>query len=176
MHIIQAQLIQMLFNIILIATFVGTFVLGYIGKNIEMGIFAACGGICMAFLKLELFKEFSGAGFTAKLREEINEVKRDLEPIKVKETEPEELFNDKHKTVNDIKLDRIQLEALDAIESSRFTFRTVSGIAKEKGFTLPSVKKALKELEKLSLVSEVAGRKAPLWSITTLGKRSISQY
>ncbi len=166
----------MLFNIILIATFIGTFVLGYIGKNIEMGIFVTCGAICMAFLKLELFKEFSGAGFKAKLREEINEVKRDLEPIKVKETEPEEILNNKHENLSDIKLNKIQLEILDAIVSSRFAFRTASGIAKEKGFSLSSVNKTLKELEKLSRVSEVAGRKGLLWSITMLGKRSIHQY
>lgn len=68
-----------------------SFYLAFLGKPAELAGFVVAGALSLAFLKLDSFKEFSGGGFSAKLNERVENIERDIGPIKSKETEPDEV-------------------------------------------------------------------------------------
>ncbi|CAF1850276.1 hypothetical protein [Bacillus subtilis] len=60
------------FSLILIM--VPTLIFGFMGKPTEMGIAALTGAVASAFINLEKFSSFKGAGFEAELRKVENVV------------------------------------------------------------------------------------------------------
>ena len=147
--------------------------LALIGKPAELAGFTVVGALALVFLKLDSFKEFSGGGITAKLRDEVKSMGNDLEIIKLKETEPEiesepeglpqEILELKEKDPNAEK-------ALLALHNAKWAWRSIGGVAKE---TSQKPSEALNTLELLK-IAELAeeGRSrngAKLWSPTVRG-------
>ena len=66
-----------------------SFYLAFIGKPAELAGFVVAGAISLVFLKLDSFKEFGGAGFSAKLADKVSRLEKEIDPIRNKQTEPE---------------------------------------------------------------------------------------
>jgi len=69
---------------IIIATFFAALFFGYRSQSTEMGLIMVCGFILLCFTSLDKFKNFKGAGFSAELRETIDEAtatKQELEKL-----------------------------------------------------------------------------------------------
>lgn len=61
-------------NFFTIATIIGpALVFGFMGKTVEMGLAIVAGGVAGAFLNLDKFERFSGAGFEAELKKAVEE-------------------------------------------------------------------------------------------------------
>jgi uncharacterized protein (UPF0333 family) len=55
---------------------------GYVGKSIEMGLAIVAGSIAGAFLNLDKFESFKGAGFEAELKKAVDEAYATLDNLK----------------------------------------------------------------------------------------------
>ncbi|ABA90274.1 hypothetical protein Pcar_3039 [Syntrophotalea carbinolica DSM 2380] len=158
-----------LFALLVPISFVFLLILALLGKAAEMGIFAGFSAVCMAFLKLERFSEFSGIGFSAKLRDTV----RKVEAMEVKETEvdPEDLSNQPVSEFSWVRISEIERSALQAIEDSPFTFRTATGLAQNLGISVSSVRQLMAGLEDKDMVAQiVTSRRTTAWNITALGR------
>jgi DNA-binding MarR family transcriptional regulator len=163
-----------LFSALLPFSFVVLVVLAFFGRGAEMTVVAGFTAVCMAFLKLEKFSEFSGIGFSAKLRE----VEKNLEAITVRETEVDiEEASSQFGFASAIQVSSVGLKALKAIEDSKFTFRTASGISKNLNIEQNTARRTLKELEEKGLVSKiVTSRRTVAWNITALGRAYLVNF
>lgn len=136
--------------LIAIGIYVGlAYLLALLGKPAELAGFAVVGALSLVFLKLESFKEFSGAGITAKLRDQVNDIQKDLEPIKAKATEPEDTPQSEQMPEELLKLtvqDEKAKDALLALTGGQYSWRTIHGVAKS---TQQSPSEALSTLQLL---------------------------
>jgi len=149
------------------------YILALIGKPAELAGFTVVGALALVFLKLDSFKEFSGGGITAKLRDDVKSMGVDLDKMKLKETEPEieseseglpqEIVELKDKDPNAEK-------ALLALNNAKWTWRSIGGVAKEIS-QKPSEALTTLELLRISgLVEEGRSRTGTkLWSPTVRG-------
>lgn len=55
---------------------------GYMGQTVEMGLSIVAGAVAGAFINLDKFERFSGAGFEAELRKAVNEAYATLDNLK----------------------------------------------------------------------------------------------
>lgn len=61
---------------------VPAFIFGFMGKSVEMGLEIVAGAIAGAFLNLDKFERFSGAGFEAELRKAVEDAYATLDNLK----------------------------------------------------------------------------------------------
>tara|TARA_R110002050_G_scaffold243066_1_gene379394 strand:- start:17063 stop:17656 length:594 start_codon:yes stop_codon:yes gene_type:complete len=71
--------------------------------------------------------------------------------------------------INNSDLTEVQSNILKTFINSRFTYRSISGLAKELNLSTPIVKNELVGLQKAGLVEVVQRKKGPRWRITTEG-------
>jgi len=159
-----------LFEMVAISYVACSFILALIGRTAELLAFVVAGAISLAFLKLELFKEFSGGGFRAKLKERVEKVELELEPLKLKGTEPEESEIDRVQDLERSLLNEEQQKVLLALTNSHYSWRTLKGIESHTQLSRDTIIKALLYLEHegLSLKGMRATNKV-IWSATRLG-------
>ncbi|MGD6871244.1 hypothetical protein ACQCU1_03490 [Sutcliffiella horikoshii] len=69
-------------SVFILFLFIPVFYFGYKGQTVEMGLAIVAAGIFGAFLNLDKFKRFSGAGFEAELKQVVNEAYATLEVLK----------------------------------------------------------------------------------------------
>ncbi|CEG25675.1 hypothetical protein [Bacillus sp. B-jedd] len=62
--------------------FVPSIYFGYMGQTVEMGLAIVAGAVTSAFINLDKFERFSGAGFEAELRKAVNEAYATLDNLK----------------------------------------------------------------------------------------------
>lgn len=62
--------------------FVPTIYFGYMGQTVEMGLAIVAGAVTSAFINLDKFERFSGAGFEAELRKAVSEAYATLDNLK----------------------------------------------------------------------------------------------
>ncbi|MEX2515933.1 MAG: hypothetical protein WD572_03335 [Gammaproteobacteria bacterium] len=101
-------------------------VFGYMAMATEMGLSILAGALGMAFSNIDKIAEFSGAGFSAKMKDQ-------MQAVIDKETEP-----DLDQKLEDLPEELIRLEAEDehvqeallALTNGKYTWRSVGGIAK----------------------------------------------
>lgn len=158
-----------LFALLVPTSFLILAALAFLARPSEMVIFAGFSAVCMAFLKLEEFSEFSGIGFSAKLRD----VARKVEAMEVKQTEvdPEADSGDQFGEIGVLQISSLERDALKTIEDSKFTFRTATGIAQNLGLSVPATRRLMTGLEEKSLVARiVTSRRTLAWNITATGR------
>lgn len=158
-----------LFAVFVPVSFLFLVVLALLGRAAEMAVVAGFSAVCMAFLRLEKFSEFSGVGFSAKLRDVVKKV----EAMEVRETEVDvdEVSGAQFGQITAIQLSAQEREALEAIEDSPFTFRTATGLAQNLGLSVSAVRQLMIGLEEKGLVSQiVTSRRSIAWNITAQGR------
>lgn len=141
-------------------------VFGFMSMPTEMGLAILAGALGMAFSNIDKISEFSGAGFSAKMKDQIQavidkETEPDIEPESVEW--PQELVILKEK---DIHVEK----ALLALTDSRYTWRSIGGIAKMTSQRPSDAVNTLQLLQREGLAKE--GRSSSgsrIWSPTVRG-------
>ena len=138
----------------------------------ELAGFAVAGALSLVFLNLEAFAEFSGGGFSAKLKERVEKIENDIEPIKSKATEPELPVNLESKDFDDdnTALNENKLKVLDALIEGKYSWRTMSGLIKDTQIPKDKLSEILSELEAESLVTaSTSSAGKVIWGSTMQG-------
>jgi hypothetical protein len=132
----------------------------------EMGLSIVAGSLGMAFANLDKLSEFSGGGFSAKLRTE-------FQAVIDKETEP-------GKTISHLSrpnLDANTLAVLGGLSDPRYTWRTLDGIAGSANLSEAEAWKILAPLvgNQLVHVSNKRGTGQMIWSLTSSGRNLLAE-
>ncbi len=147
-----------------------SFYLAFLGKPAELAGFVVAGALSLAFLKLDSFKEFSGGGFSAKLNERVENIERDIGPIKSKETEPDEVESAPDAQADEFFLDKETQDVLFALTNGKYSWRTLGGLKSDTKFTRNRILEILAKLEKdgLATCNKSASGKE-IWGATAKG-------
>lgn len=137
-------------------------VLGVLGKPAEAGVCVVAGAISLAFINIDKIKRFKGGGFEAEMRDQ-------LEAMVAKETEPEEALH-RGFQVQAFGFDDNTKKVVLALNSRRYTWRSVGGIAQESGLSRQDVKSCLGWLHENELVMQVGVSKRTNWGLTENGR------
>lgn len=146
----------------------GPFYFGYKAQPTEMGLVIVAGALGLAFSNLDKFSEFSGAGFSAKMRDQIQAVIN-------KETEPEKSDSTHGLTGKAYGLDENTEKVVKALGNSRYTWRTVSGISQESGLPKNEITRALHWLNLNNLVVKTDSRTNANWGLSEDGRDLYNQ-
>lgn len=136
-------------------------VFGFMSMPTEMGLSILAGSLGLAFSNIDKISEFSGAGFSAKM-------KNQFQAVVDKETEQEEnTALDEQHSLNDI-----EKSVIKALSNPQFTWRTLPGISKASSLSESEAWKILVLLIQKELVQ--AGNKNKtgemIWSLTQSGR------
>jgi len=136
-------------------------VFGFMGVPTEMGLSILAGALGLAFANIENIAEFSGAGFSAKM-------KCQIQAVVEKETEPEDISL----TEEDKIIEESEKSVIKALNNPKYTWRTLSGISKEASMPENEVWKALVSLIQKELVRTGNKNKTGemIWALTRQGR------
>ena len=146
-----------------ITLLLGPLVFGFLGKPTEMGLCILAASIALAFSNIEKLKRFKGAGFEAEMLE------RQVEAMVAKEAEPD-VQRDTSVSVKGYGLDQSTRAVVQALGNSKYTWRTVNGIALETGQTPPAVRKALDWLMLNDLAVQIGTTRNLNWGLSEEGR------
>lgn len=134
---------------------------GYLTKTTEMGLSILAGALGLAFSNLDKISEFSGAGFSAKMKEQVQAV-----IDKETEVSPEREGNEA--SISNSK----ETKVLKALADPKYTWRTLSGLSKDTGLNESELLKMLTLLVGNELAQCANKNKTGemIWSLTTLGR------
>jgi hypothetical protein len=138
-------------------------VFGVLGKPAEAGVCVIAGAIGLAFINIDKIKRFKGGGFEAEMKEQ-------LEAMVAKEAEPDDEPVTSGFQGQGFGFDENTRKIILALNNSRYTWRSVSGVAQESGLPCLSVTRSLKWLEENGLVMRVGVRKRINWGLTEQGR------
>lgn len=108
---------------------------------------------------------------TQATREEVSELKREVDPLINKETESDKIEGESNQLP--VVVEEKHRNILNVLKQSEFTLRSKSGIAKDLGRDREEVLHDLNALAKSGLVTEVQGRKGVRWALTPSGREKI---
>lgn len=148
------------------------FFLAISGMPAELAGFSVAGALSLVFLKLNAFSEFGGAGFTARMKNSVKELKRAIEPITSKETEPDrvERLPGDDETSSNLLLEEDHRKVLIALTQSKYSWRTIGGIAKDANLNESMVPDILFDLEQEGMaVSGKSSSGLAIWGSTMKG-------
>lgn len=143
----------------------GPITFGMLGKPTEMGLCILAAAIALAFSNIEKIKRFKGAGFEAEMLE------KQVEAMIAKEAEPESKEDSSFITGKAYGLDDATRGVVRALGNSKYTWRTVSGIAQESDLNTVSVKKAINWLTMNDLVVQAGTAKSTNWGLSEEGRK-----
>jgi len=138
----------------------GSLTFGLLGQPTEMGLCTVAASIGLAFANLERIESFKGGGF------EVKTLRKQVEALIAKEAEPEAGTFQLRAYGPDEKTRKVVL----ALGNSKYTWRTVSGIAQESGQNSAEVREALAWLAKNDLVVEAGKGKTANWGLSEEGR------
>ncbi len=144
----------------------GSFVFGILNKPTEMGFCILASALALAFTNIEKIKRFRGAGFEAEMLE------KQVGAMIAKEAEPES-GEDKVQsglTVSAYGLDDPTRAVLNALGNSKYTWRTIDGIAQESGLGVRSVRAVMRWLSLNELVVKTVGTTKTNWGLSQEGR------
>jgi hypothetical protein len=151
-----------------IASFVvllgGSLAFGFLRRPKEMSICVVAGALGLAFLNIDKFASFKGAGFEAVMRDRI-------EAVVEKETEP--VSRDVESGVKMEGYGLVGDEAPKIIKvllNTNYTWRYVIGISKESGVPIEKVDETLDWLLKNGLAQFSQGTTGRVWTLTRKGR------
>jgi len=142
---------------------------GYTGQPTEMGLAILAGALGLAFGNLEKFSEFSGAGFSAKMKEQVQAV---LE----KETENTPAIVQANSALVQDKTP--EFKVLQSLADPKYTWRTLSGISKAAELIDVDTWKYLVQLIQKDLVRVGNKNKTGemIWALTPEGRQVVSAH
>ncbi len=140
--------------------------LGIMSMPTEMGLAILAGALGMAFSNIDKISEFSGAGFSAKMK---NELQRVIDKGTEPDIEPD--FEGLPQEIKDLKEKNPNIEkALLALTDAKWTWRSVGGVAKAMSLSRSEALSTLEVLRTAGLAEEGQSRAGKsLWSPTVRG-------
>ncbi len=149
------------------------FYLAFKGMPAELAGFAVAGALALVFFNLEAFVEFSGAGFSAKLNNRIENIEKEIEPIKSKATEPDiknKSSNEEPSSDSEESISKDSLKVLDALIEGKYSWRTIKGLRGSTKIPKEGLEEILTELEAAELVTtSKAATGKTIWGATMRG-------
>lgn len=141
-------------------------VFGFMSMPTEMGLAILAGALGMAFSNIDKISEFSGAGFSAKMKDQ-------LQAVIDKETEAEAVPS----LAAEKQLNKIEIQVLNALSNSKYTWRTLPGISKEASLIESETWKILVSLVQKGLARTGNKNKTgeTIWSLTQEGRAYAGQ-
>lgn len=136
---------------------------GYMGQPTEMGLAILAGALGLAFSNIDKLSEFSGAGFSAKMKHQI-------EAVVEKETESTPLLKDDGEAT---KSSYVEAAILEALSNPKYTWRTLPGISKDASCSESEAWTVLVGLVSNKLVRVANKNKTGemIWALTTKGRQ-----
>lgn len=136
---------------------------GYMAQPTEMGLAILAGALGLAFSNIEKLSEFSGAGFSAKMKNQIQAVVE-------KETEATPYSSAEDEVT---QLSPVEKAVLKALSNPKYTWRTLSGISKDAGYSEIEVWSALVKLVGNEFIQTVNKNKTGemIWALTNEGRQ-----
>lgn len=144
---------------------IGSLYFGLHGQPAEMALAIVGGAICLCFVNLDKFQEISGAGFSAKLKQQV-------EAVIAKETESAPTGVTQDLAAESVDDDITAL--IKALGNPRYTWRYVAGLAQESGLTKKRTREVLASLVNDDIAGHVFGSEGELWGLTTKGRVVLS--
>ncbi|PKO12692.1 MAG: hypothetical protein CVU39_22985 [Chloroflexi bacterium HGW-Chloroflexi-10] len=134
--------------------------------------------VLMRTLSEKILQEAKEAKETAlKASEDVAELKTEVGPIVDQATEQEEISDSKivnSKPLVDFDLETISI--LKALNNSKFSLRSKTGIAQDTKLTIDVITAKLNILKNNALASEINGKKGIRWAITSKGYELYREY
>lgn len=144
---------EIFYSLCVLAYAAGSFFLALAGEAKGLAGFVIAGALSLVFLKLDSFKQFSGGGFSATLNQRVDRVERDIAPIKSKETEPDEP-TDTDMPAEKFALNEDAEKVLFSLINSKYSWRTLTGLNADTGFSREKLKTVLQDLKQDGLVTK----------------------
>lgn len=141
----------------------GSFYFGYLERPVEMGLAIVAGSIALAFSYIDKIEMFKGAGFEAKMRQQVA-------TLVAKETEPPKETPPPFMAVKAFGLDGVTKHVLKALDSERYTWRYLGGVAEDTKLPKAEIRTALTWLVANDLATETEGAQGKVWGLTTEGR------
>ncbi|ODB82373.1 hypothetical protein A3194_19145 [Candidatus Thiodiazotropha endoloripes] len=137
-------------------------IFGFMSMPAEMGLSILAGALGMAFSNIDKLSEFSGAGFSAKMKDQ-------LQAVIDKETETE-ISDEEDKTINNM-----EKSILKALSNPKYTWRTLPGVSKEASLSESETWTILVTLIQKGLVRTGTKNKTGemIWSLTQIGRSHV---
>lgn len=108
------------------------------------------------------------------LSQEVKTLKEEVAPIVEKETETESSPTRAAETQRGLELPEHLSQVLNALGSSQFALRSVTGLAHDVERPSNDVVTSLQELSRMGLAAEVQGKKGIRWTLTPSGRNQLS--
>jgi len=140
---------------------------GYMSQPTEMGLSILAGALGLAFANLDKLSEFSGAGFSAKMKDQ-------MQAVVEKETEFTPFERGENQGTRSAPIDEA---ILNALSDPKYTWRTLSGISKDAHCTEEEAWTALVSLvgDKLVRVTNKNNTGDMIWALTSRGRQIVAR-
>ncbi|MDP3795594.1 MAG: hypothetical protein Q8R06_00390 [Polaromonas sp.] len=136
---------------------------GYIGKPTEMGLSILASVLALAFTNIDKIRKFKGAGFEAEMRDKV-------EAMVAKEAEPSSDAQPAAFTVKAYGLDENTRKVVKSLGNSKYTWRSLTGLARESGLPASTIKVALHWLSENGLAVAAGVGRQVNWGLTEEGR------
>lgn len=148
-----------IFTLIVVSTY-----FGYMEQATEMGLAILAGALGLAFSNLDKFSEFSGAGFSAKMKSQ-------MQAVIDKETEQTPTQSETESAKNELSPEKQAL--LIALSNPKYTWRTLPSISKDANLSESEVWKVLTQLVEQNYVRLGNNNKTGeiIWTLTSKGRK-----
>ena len=150
----------------------GSFYFGMKQLPVEMGTTILAASIALAFLNIDRIRKFKGAGFEAEMHEKV-------EALVAKETEPPEAPEIEKPTPPKLSSASIQESdvvsiVVQALGNSKYTWRSIAGLATEIQLHKRTVHNVLHTLHKLGQVVSATTSGKTTWALTEAGRELLN--
>ncbi|WP_372738320.1 hypothetical protein [Neptunomonas sp.] len=147
--------------------FVSTY-FGVVQQPTEMGLAILTGALGLAFANLDKFSEFSGAGFSAKMKSQ-------MQAVIDKETEETPSESELNAVSSELSNDEKSL--ITALANAKYTWRTLPGLCKDSNLSESEAWKILVRLVENEYVRIGNKNKTGevIWTLTNKGRKVSSK-
>ncbi|MBD3670027.1 MAG: hypothetical protein HUJ29_04565 [Gammaproteobacteria bacterium] len=130
----------------------------------EMGLAILSGALGMAFSNIDKISEFKGAGFEAKMKDQI-------QAVIDKETEPEPIYtkSDKLELVASIPIGAKKI--INALQHPQYTWRSIHGLIKDTGLQRSELSNEMAWLVENEYAKHSLGKPGSIWTLTKKGRQ-----
>lgn len=142
---------------------IGSFYFGYVGRPTEMGLSIAAAALALAFCNIDKIRKFKGAGFEAEMRDK-------MEAIVAKESEPTADFERLASNENVLALSETRKDILKCLGNSKYTWRTIIGVAREAKLARKDVLIELRQLTEDGLAMQWKEGVKSSWALSKAGR------
>ena len=138
--------------------------LGFMAMPKEMALAILAGAIGLAFSNIDKISEFKGAGFEAKMKDQV-------QAIIDKETEPD-ISDTQVNQTNQLKsVPEGAIKIINALQHPQYTWRSITGLMKDTGFKRSQLSNEMIWVVKNGYAKHALGKPGSIWTLTHQGRQ-----